>query len=189
MEQWCNTSRVKCELGAKYRQAHWSGGEGNGNLRHNWTCSKPLQSQLADPSSRGPSEIRDNSESDNELWEGLSQMDSSWTPDSDKRVPPLGRKSICIPSSLQAAFRFSRLLYPVSRPWASRRGPTHLRLLVFTGPGTFSFFKELCKVILQEGRRSSMTQPCLRNRGEKWGDPRGTSFLNTSEISNALLYL
>lgn len=64
MEQRCNTSRLKCELGAKCRQAHWGRGEVNRKFRHNWTSSKPLQSQLAAPSSRGLSEIRDKSESE-----------------------------------------------------------------------------------------------------------------------------
>lgn len=45
------------------------------------------------------------------------------------------------PAASQLTFYFSRLLYPVSRPWASRRRPTHLGLLVFTGPGAICFLQ------------------------------------------------
>ena len=75
-------------------------GRKQGKFRHNWTSSKALQSQLAAPSSRGLSENKDLSESETSIQtrmnfeKGQVQIGSSWTPDPDKRVPPLGLESI-----------------------------------------------------------------------------------------------
>lgn len=174
------------------------GGRKQGKFRHNWTSSKALQSQLAALSSRGLSERRDMSESETSIQtrmnfaKGQVQIGSSWTPDPDKKVPPLGLKSIWIlRRSLDWPLlsRLSKIFHPVTRSWACRRRTTHFGIVCFTVQGLSSFFSDLCKGIFREGRRFSMTQWYLRNRGDKWGDPRGTSFLNSSEISNALPYL
>lgn len=168
-------------------------GRKQGKFRRKWTSSKALQSQLAAPSSKRPSESRDLSESEPSIQtdvtfeKGQVQIVSSWAPSPDKRVPPWGLRAAESSGSPWTDLSFTGspgFFYPVTRSQSTLFG-----IVCFTVQGHFSFSRELCKAVFWEGRRFSMTQWCLRNRGDKWGDPRGTSFLNSSEISNALPYL
>lgn len=142
-------------------------GRKQGKFTHNWTSSKALKSQLAALSSRGLSESGDLSESETSIQtrtnfeKGQVQIGSSWTPDPDKTVLPLGFESIWNlrqPLDWPLLSRVSRIFYPVTRSRAYRRRPTHFGIVCFAVQGHFSFFRELCKAIFQEGRRFSMTQ-------------------------------
>lgn len=162
-------------------------------FRCKWTSSKGLQSQLAALSSKRLSESRDLSESEPSIQtdvnfeKGQVQIVSSWAPSPDKRVPPWGSRAAESSGSLR-----TDLSLPGSPGFFTQllgHDQPSLGLFISLSRDIFSFFRELCKAVFQERMRVSVTQWCLRNREDKLGDPRGTSFLNSSEISNALPYL
>lgn len=168
-------------------------GRKQGKFRYKWMSSKALQSQLAAPSSKRLSESRDLSESEPSIQtdvnfeKGQVQIVSSWAPSPDKRVPPWGSRAAESSSSLR-----TDLSSPGSPGFFTQllgHDQPSLGLFISLSGDIFLSSGSSAKQFFQERRRFGVTQWCLRNREDKWGDPRGTSFLNTSEISNALPYL